>query len=163
MTWSPAGTTSWIYRILQLHQESITQGGTAAGPVLAIAGSSRVTLFISGLPCVSLQRVPGFWEHAGGEAATQAPSFPLHVAFLSLLLMGPHSEVRSSRINLCLRSYFHLTNNFGLLQAKTHPWLPPFSCLLPPPSKFRRTGQEDTIWEWNNPQTYSLNREDFGS
>lgn len=89
---------------------------------------------ISGLPCVGLQRLPGFWERAGGEAATQVPSFPLHLASLNLLLMGPHSEVRCGRRNLCPRSYFHLINPLGLLQARNHSLLPPFSCLHPPSS-----------------------------
>lgn len=121
---------------------------------------------ISDLPCVSLQIVPGFWECTGGETAIQVPYFLpslspsflvpflpsslLHVVSLKLLL-------RSSRRNLCVRSYFHLTKYLGLLQARNS-FLPPFNCLLLSPSNFRRSLQVEIISEQNNPQTYSLDQ-----
>lgn len=70
---------------------------------------------ISGLPHVTLKRVPGFWECTGEEAATQSLSFLFHRASLSLLLMGPHLEMRNGRRNLYDRSYFHLAKHLGLL------------------------------------------------
>lgn len=119
-TWSAAGTTSSSW--LDIRNASAAPGEYNPGwhSSRTCTGNPRILQDepISGLPCVSLQRVPGFWESAGWETAIQAPSFPLHVASLNLLLMGPHSEVRSGRRNLCVRSYFHLTKHLGLLQTR---------------------------------------------
>lgn len=41
----PPVAPGWIYEMLQLLQENITQDVTAAAPVKAITGSSRMTLF----------------------------------------------------------------------------------------------------------------------
>lgn len=145
----PPATPGWVYEMLQLHRENMTQDGTAAGPVLAIADSSRISLFQ-----ICLQRVPGFWECTGGEAATQAPSFPPHVASINLPLMGPDSEMRSGRRNLCVRSYFHLTNHLGLPQFRSCSFYPHSIASSLQTQKV----QVETVWEWNNPQAYSLGR-----
>lgn len=134
--WSAAGTTSDSW--LGVQNASAAPGEYHPGWHSSRTCASNCRLLqdepISDLPCVSLQRVPGFWDCTGGEAATQAPSFPLHVASLNLPLMGPDSEMRSGRINLCVRSYFHLTNHLGHPQLGNF-FLPPFNCLLPPNSE----------------------------
>lgn len=44
-TVGPSAAPGWAYKMLQLHQESTAQAGTAAGPVLAMAEFSRFTLY----------------------------------------------------------------------------------------------------------------------
>lgn len=72
---------------------------------------------VSGLPCVSLQRAPGFWECTGEEQHKLL--FPF-TWIPSTFFWWDHTQKWEVTEEISVRRYRHLTKHLRLLQARDH-------------------------------------------